>query len=93
MKDHATTMLQFGEITSLAETFDQIALLAPPRTGPGYEFPYWVSIAKDGANAVRDGEIVASRAACRGCHVQYRAIYHEKYRGRVLPDVAPDAAP
>jgi hypothetical protein len=86
MKEHATPMLKFAEISALAEVFDQIALLAPPRTGEGrYPFPNWVSIARDGASAVRAGEIEASKAACRGCHVQYRATYHQSYRGLLVP--------
>jgi hypothetical protein len=93
MKDHATPMLKFGEITALAEVFDQIAHLAPPRTTEVYAFPNWISIAHDGAAATRAGELEAAKAACRGCHVQYRQQYKETFRGLpIRPDLL-DAGP
>jgi hypothetical protein len=93
MKDHATTMLKFREISSLAEVFDQIAHLAPPRTTEVYAFPNWISIARDGAAATRAGELEAAKAACRGCHVQYRQQYKETFRGLPIPTDLLDAAP
>ncbi|MGO8999096.1 MAG: hypothetical protein ACLQVI_37695 [Polyangiaceae bacterium] len=85
MKQNATTIITFGETTTLAEVFDQIAALAPPRMDRLYPFPNWVSIARDGADASRTGNIAAARAACRGCHVQYQTLYHATLRGRPLP--------
>jgi hypothetical protein len=81
MKDNAAAMLDFGEITTIAEDFDQIALFAPPRFGQPSRFPNWVSISKDGAAAARAGDLNAAKAACRGCHVQYLAPYHASFRG------------
>jgi hypothetical protein len=81
MKQNATTMLELGEITALAEVFEKIAQLAPP--GPGY--PYWASISHDGAAATRTGNLEAAKAACRGCHTQYLASYRASFRGLPLP--------
>jgi hypothetical protein len=84
MKENASTMLGFGEITTLAEVFDRIALLAPPQMSPKYDYPNWDSIAKDGASAARLGNLTAAKAACRGCHSQYQRTYHATFRGLPL---------
>jgi hypothetical protein len=49
---------------------------------PGYT--NWVSIAKDGADAARAQNLDAVKAACRGCHNQYRAKYKREMRDRPL---------
>ena len=89
MKRYATTMLAFGDISSIADVFDQIAFLAPSRTFPGaVAYPYWVSIAQDGAAASRIGDLTAAKAACRGCHEQYRGRYHSEFRALAVPEGA-----
>jgi hypothetical protein len=93
MKQNATTMLEFGEITTLAEDFDQIALFAPPHFGRASRFPYWASISRDGAAATRMGDLDAAKAACRGCHSQYLATYHASLRGLPLPPLTPRHVP
>ena len=87
MKRHAKTLISFGEISSIGEAFDQIASFAPTSRleDGGLEYPYWVSIARDGAAAARAGDLDAAKGACRGCHTQYRATYHASMRGRALP--------
>ena len=87
MKQNATTLLAFGEISSVAEVFDQIALFAPPTRAPDGLPVYanWASIARDGAAAARMGDLPAARAACRGCHEQYLATYHWQLRAQSLP--------
>jgi len=102
MKINATTMLEFGDISTLAVVFDQIVALAPMDTNDdgGLLYENWKSIAHDGANASRAGNISAVRAACRGCHSEYRARYHANLRARGLPPIpapppfpAPPASP
>ena len=93
MKRNATPMLDFGDISTIAVVFDQIAALAPPDTTEdgGLLYENWKSIAADGANATRSGNLEAAKAACRGCHTQYRDRYHAVLRARELP--APPAGP
>jgi hypothetical protein len=95
MKRNATTMIGFGETTTLAEVFDQVALLTPPAAlwGGGKSFPNWESIARDGAAASRIGNIPAAKAACRECHIQYRRGYHEAFRGLALRPLPPLGQP
>jgi hypothetical protein len=85
MKQNATPILTFGETTTLAQVFDEIALLAPPaKELTGQSFASWASIAHDGAAASRMGSLQAAKAACRGCHSQYSARYHADFRGLAL---------
>jgi hypothetical protein len=91
MKRNATPILDFGDISTIAVVFDQIAALAPPDTTEdgGLVYENWTSIARDGANATRTGNLEAAKAACRGCHVQYRDRYHAVLRARDLPPIPP----
>jgi hypothetical protein len=94
MKRNAKTMINFGETTTLAETFDQMVAFVPPPKGLTREtFANWASIARDGANASRMGNIPAARAACRGCHSEYLRSYHLDYRALPLPPLAPGSLP
>lgn len=65
---------------AVAEAFDKMVPLAPP--GGGY--PNWVSISKDGAKAARAADLEAAKAACRGCHDQYKKKYRAELRTRPL---------
>jgi hypothetical protein len=65
---------------AVADAFDKMVPLAPP--GAGY--PNWVSISKDGAKAARAGDLDAAKAACRGCHEQYKRKYKTELRLRPL---------
>lgn len=64
---------------ALATAFDQIVKFAPA----GYT--NWASIAKDGAKAAREGQLDAVKAACRGCHDQYKTKYKTEIRARAIP--------
>jgi hypothetical protein len=68
-----------GDLPALATALDKTAKLAPA----GYTT--WASIATDGANAARAGDLKAARAACTGCHEQWRAKYRSEMRMRPVP--------
>lgn len=51
---------------------------------PGAGYPNWVSISKDGAKAARAGDLDAAKAACRGCHEQYKKKYKVELRQRPI---------
>jgi hypothetical protein len=80
MKNNTTPAITSKDFNALAVALDKIAAFAP---GSGY--PNWVSISKDGAAAARASELEAVKAACRGCHDQYKAKYKAELRGRPLP--------
>lgn len=79
MKAHTESDLAAGDNAALAADFDKIASFAPA----GYT--KWASIAKDGATAARAANTDAAKAACRGCHDQYKSKYKSEMRARALP--------
>jgi hypothetical protein len=85
MQAHTAAALRQGDSAALAAALEELATFAPKE--PGY--PNWASIAKDGADAARAGSVEGVKAACRGCHAQYRASYKAALRARPL---APDRA-
>jgi hypothetical protein len=87
MKKNMTPPMQAKDWQGIADSLERAALLAPPDAPDGGKSAYvnWVSIAKDGANAARAAEYEAIKAACRGCHEQYKAKYRAEMRLRPLP--------
>ncbi|MBK6691900.1 MAG: hypothetical protein IPG50_06805 [Myxococcales bacterium] len=86
MKQSAAPPSKGTDAEALAEAFDKIAALAPHVSA----YPYWGSIAKDGANVARRGRIDAARVACVSCHEQYRARFRKELRTLGLAEL-PDA--
>jgi hypothetical protein len=78
MKANTTLAMNAKDFDGLAVALEKVAGFAPP----GY--PFWSSIARDGANAARMQDIDAVRAACRGCHSQYRDRYKRELRDRPI---------
>jgi hypothetical protein len=81
MKKNMTPPMDAKDWAGLADALDRAATLAPPTSG----YANWVSIAKDGANAARAAEMNAVKAACRGCHQQYKDKYRAEMRSRPVP--------
>jgi len=81
MRDHMAPAMRQGDSMALAAAYEELATLAPKESG----YPNWASIAKDGADAARAGSPEGVKAACRGCHAQYRATYKASLRARPLP--------
>jgi hypothetical protein len=79
MREHSATAMNAKNFAALAAVFDRIAAFAPDG---GY--PYWAWIAKDGEDAAHVEDLDATRAACRGCHTQYRDKYKREMRARPL---------
>jgi hypothetical protein len=68
-----------GDLPNIAGALDKVGKLAPP----GYS--NWASIAKDGADAARAGNLAAAKRACGSCHDQYKAKYRTELRTRPIP--------
>jgi hypothetical protein len=79
MKGNTALALSSNDMTALAADFEKVGKMAPP----GYT--NWASISKDGAAAAKAGTVDAAKAACRGCHDQYKAKYKAEMRARPLP--------
>jgi len=84
MKQNMTPRMEAKDWQGMADALDRAATLAPPNYATtGYT--NWVSIAKDGANAARAADLEAVKAACRGCHEQYKKKYRAEMRSRPVP--------
>ena len=79
MKRNTSAAMAAGDMPAVAFAFDQMIPFGPP----GYT--NWASISRDGAAAARMGNADAAKAACRGCHDQYRTKYRTELRARPIP--------
>jgi hypothetical protein len=78
MKANAAAGVNHRDFQGLTLALQKLATFAPP----GY--PFWGSIARDGADAARVQDIDAVRGACRGCHSEYRDRYKRELRARPI---------
>lgn len=78
MKQHLKGDMRPGDLAEVARSLDTVATFAPS----GYD--NWASIARDGANAARGGDLDGTKASCRGCHQQYKSKYRAELRARPL---------
>jgi len=79
MKHNMTPPMQAKDYQGLADSLMKASTFAPA----GYT--NWASIAKDGASAARAADLDAVKAACRGCHDQYKSKYRTEMRTRPVP--------
>lgn len=84
MKQNMTPPMNAKNWQGMADSLENAAKLAPPNYATA-GYPNWVSIAKDGANAARAADLDAVKAACRGCHQQYKDKYRAEMRSRPIP--------
>ncbi len=81
MKANTAKAMAAGDLPALAAALDEVARFAPKEK----DYANWAPIARDGATAARAGTLEAVKAACRGCHWQYRVKYRKDLRDRPLP--------
>ncbi len=81
MKQNMSPAMKSHDWQGMADSLERAATLAPPNYATA-GYPNWVSIAKDGANAARAADLEAVKAACRGCHEQYKQKYRAEMRTR-----------
>ena len=81
MKRVANKPMLAKDAPAVAEAFDKMVPLA--RTGAAYA--NWVSISTHAPKAARAADLDAAKAACRGCHEQYKKKYKTELRTRALP--------
>ena len=74
MKSAMSVPLGARDFAGVEQALLRLATIAPQ----GYLT--WPSIARDGADAARIEHVEAVRAACRGCHAQYRSRYRAELR-------------
>jgi hypothetical protein len=78
MKSNTSPAMTAQDFGALATALEKIVSFAPA----GYT--NWVSISKDGADAARAQTLDGVKAACRGCHNQYKEKYRKEMRDRPI---------
>ena len=78
MKSNTSPAMTAQDFGALAKALEKIVSFAPA----GYT--NWVSISKDGADAARAQTLDGVKAACRGCHNQYKEKYRREMRDRPI---------
>jgi hypothetical protein len=81
MKANTSPAMAAQDFGAMATALDKIVAFAP---GAKAGYGNWASIARDGASAARAQNYDAVRAACRGCHNQYKDKYKKEMRDRPL---------
>jgi hypothetical protein len=66
------------DFVAMTAALDRVVAFAPD----GYT--NWASIARDGSSAGRVQNLDGVRAACRGCHNQYKDKYKREMRGKII---------
>jgi hypothetical protein len=85
MRKNMNPPMKSKDYQGLADSLERAAKLAPPDYAKA-GYTNWVSIAQDGANAARAAELDAVKAACRGCHEQYKKKYRAEMRLRPIQE-------
>jgi hypothetical protein len=80
MQENTAAALRQGDSAALAVALEQLATFAPEEAA----YANWAPIARDGADAARAASLEGVRAACRGCHAQFRTAYKNGMRARPL---------
>jgi hypothetical protein len=78
MKANTSPAMTAQDFVALDKALQKIVTFAPP----GYT--NWVSISNDGADAARAASLDGVKAACRGCHNQYKDRYRKEMRDRPI---------
>jgi hypothetical protein len=82
MKANTSPAMSAEDFDALAAALDKVVTFAPAGYTAGYT--NWVSISKDGASAAHAQSLDGVKAACRGCHDQYKAKYKKEMRDRPI---------
>lgn len=80
MRANVAQPLAGNNMNALADGLDRAARLAPDMS-----WTSWRTIAAQGADAARKGNIAGARAACKSCHETWREAYKAKFRNRPIP--------
>ena len=80
MRANVATPLASNDTAALAKGLEKAAALAPDPS-----WTAWSTLANQGAEAAKKGDLAGARVACKGCHDGFREIYRAKYRDRLIP--------
>jgi hypothetical protein len=80
MNANMASVLAAQDFTTLKSNFDLLSTKAPSA-----KYADWAKFAKTGSAAAAKGDGVAAKAACDGCHHEYKAPYKKEFPTRPFP--------
>jgi hypothetical protein len=85
MEDHLQSALDKSDLTALAKGLGRSAAFVPD-SGWNSGAQGWSAIANAGAEAAKQGDLAATKQACKTCHKTWRSKYKASFRLRTVPD-------
>lgn len=84
MKPNMGAPMAGQDFGALKKGFDTIAS-KPPAKGASSDYAQWADIAKKGSAAAAAQDVTGVKAACKGCHDQYKQAYIKDYPNAAFP--------
>ena len=84
MKPNMGAPMAGQDFGALQKGFDAVAA-KPPAKGASSDYAQWAAIAKKGSAAAAASDAAGVKAACKGCHDQYKQAYITDYPTRAFP--------
>ncbi len=84
MKPNMGAPMAGQDFAALQKGFDTIAS-KPPAKAASSDYAQWAAIAKKGSAAAAAQDIAGVKAACKGCHDQYKKAYITDYPNAAFP--------
>ena len=80
MRQNMAPALAAGDNAGLAAALDKVAA-----TSPDASWATWSTLAKQGSDAAKKGDLASAKAACKSCHDAYKDKYKAQYRTKSPP--------
>lgn len=84
MKPNMGAPMAGQDFAALQKGFDTIAS-KPPAKAASSDYAQWAAIAKKGSAAAAAQDVAGVKAACKGCHDQYKKAYITDYPNTPFP--------
>jgi cytochrome c553 len=85
MEEHLQAALDAEDLPAVAKGLIRVASLTPdPSWNAGAQG--WSALANNAADAAKQGDVAAVKAACKSCHKAWRAKYKQTFRLRPIAD-------
>ncbi|MEO7111795.1 MAG: hypothetical protein ABI183_15240 [Polyangiaceae bacterium] len=80
MRQNMAPALAAGDNAGLAAALDKVTKISPDAS-----WTTWSTLAKQGSDAAKRGDLAGAKASCKGCHDAYKDKYKSQYRTKAPP--------
>ncbi len=84
MKPNMGAPMAGQDFAALQKGFDTVSS-KPPAKGASSDYAQWAAISKKGSAAAAAQDVAGVKAACKGCHDQYKQAYITDYPNAAFP--------